>query len=335
MRLVRLWRTRRPTTFREKVRYKMLRDHRPLIVTFADKAAVRDHVAERVGAHVLPEAYAVLDDPSGLLDLELPASYVVKPTHGSGACVVVSPAAPADAVLPPAGTWWGYSHVRPDAVTRDELAATARFWSSKLYGQGPNREWAYGLVPPRVIVEEKLGAAPALQPTASVASTLQTAAPAPDDTPVAHGGPAIPAATDDTPVPQGGTPTAPPGDGIPDDYKLFVFHGRCRFIQVDAGRFGGRTQDFFDAEWNHLPMSGGPAWADPEPPRPARFDEMISIAERLGQDTDFVRVDLYHLPDRVVFGELTSYPAGGDSPFDPESFDLEFGRHWTVPRRYR
>lgn len=296
MRLVRLWRTRRPTTFREKVRYKMLRDHRPLIVTFADKAAVRDHVAERVGARVLPEAYAVLDDPSGLLDLELPASYVVKPTHGSGACVVVSPAAPADAVLPAAGTWWGYSHVRPDAVTRDELAATARFWSSKLYGQGPNREWAYGLVPPRVIVEEKLGAAPALQP---------------------------------------GTSAATPGDGIPDDYKLFVFHGRCRFIQVDAGRFGGRTQDFFDAEWNHLPMSGGPAWADPEPPRPARFDEMIAIAERLGQDTDFVRVDLYHLPDRVVFGELTSYPAGGDSPFDPESFDLEFGRHWTVPRRYR
>lgn len=62
---------------------------------------------------------------------------------------------------------------------------------------------------------------------------------------------------------------------------------------------------------------------------------MIEVAERLGADTDFVRVDLYHLTGRVIFGELTSFPAGGDSPFDPESFDEEFGRSWTVPRHYR
>ncbi len=61
---------------------------------------------------------------------------------------------------------------------------------------------------------------------------------------------------------------------------------------------------------------------------------MIGIAERLAVETDFVRVDLYDLPDRVVFGELSSFPAGGDSPFEPACFDLEFGRHWTPPRRY-
>ncbi len=82
-------------------------------------------------------------------------------------------------------------------------------------------------------------------------------------------------------------------------------------------------------------MSGGPAWADPPRPMPARLREMIAVAESLGDGTDFVRVDLYLLPDRIVFGELTSYPAGGDSPFEPPSFDVEFGRHWTVPRRYR
>jgi hypothetical protein len=62
---------------------------------------------------------------------------------------------------------------------------------------------------------------------------------------------------------------------------------------------------------------------------------MINLAERLGTDTDFVRVDLYDVNGRIVFGELTSFPARGDSPFDPESFDAEFGRPWTVPRRYR
>jgi hypothetical protein len=62
---------------------------------------------------------------------------------------------------------------------------------------------------------------------------------------------------------------------------------------------------------------------------------MITLAERLGRDTDFVRVDLYDVDGRIVFGELTSFPAGGDSPFFPESFNEEFGRQWTVPRRYQ
>jgi hypothetical protein len=283
VRLIRLVRTRRPRTFTEKVRYKMLRDHRMLLVTFADKAAVRDYVASHVGAEYLPRAFGIVSDPEQLRELELPTSYVVKPTHGSGAAIVVSPNGSEDQTLPPAVWGWVYRHVRPSAVTVDALVDIARVWMTKLYGQGPNREWAYGRVKPAVIVEEMLVA---------------------------------------------------PG-GIPDDYKFFVFHGRCRYIQVDAGRFDERTQDFYDADWQHLPMSGGPAWATPPRARPERLDEMISIAERLGAETDFVRVDLYALPDRIVFGELTSYPAGGDSPFEPESFNAEFGSHWTVPRRYR
>jgi hypothetical protein len=286
-RLVRWWRlfrTRRPRTFTEKVRYKMLRDHRPLIVTFADKAAVRDHVAATVGAHVLPRSWGVFEDPGDLASVSLPEAYVVKPTHGSGAVVVVSPDAPADARLPAAHHSWVYAHVRPEHAARDQLVAIARHWRGQLYGQGPNREWVYGRITPRVLVEELLRS---------------------------------------------------PDGSLPEDFKFFVFHGRCHVVQVDGGRFGRRTQDFHRPGWEHLPMSGGPAWADPPHPRPARLGEMIGLAERLGAGTDFVRVDLYHLPDRIVFGELTNYPAGGDSPFHPDSFDEVFGRPWTVPRRYR
>ena len=284
VRAVRLWRTRRPATFREKVRYKMLRDRRPLIVTFADKAAVRNLVASRIGQHVLPRVYGILDDPRELRDLELPGSYVVKPTHGSGAAIVVSSSARPDARLPTDAGSWEYRHVRPETVDRDRLVELASGWVSQLYGQGPNREWVYGRVPRRIIVEELLEG---------------------------------------------------PDGGIPDDLKFFVFHGRCRYVQLDAGRFGRRTQDFFLPDWRHLPLSGGPAWADPEPSAPERLDEMIDLAERLAAGTDFVRVDLYDLGDRIVFGELTSYPAGGESPFDPERYNAEFGSWWTVPRRYR
>jgi hypothetical protein len=284
VRLTRLWRTRRPRTFREKVRYKMLRDHRPLVVTFADKAAVREYVADAVGARYLPRAYAIIDDPRDLHGVDLPDRFVLKPTHGSGAAVIVSPSAPADARLPPEEHSWVYRHVRPEWAPRAGLEAVARGWVSQLYGQGPNREWVYGQVPRRVIAEELL---------------------------------------------ESGL------GGIPDDYKFFVFHQRCWFVQVDRGRFGVRTQDFFRPDWQHLPLSGGPPWGNPEPERPPALDEMIELAERLGQGTDFVRVDLYDVDGRIVFGELTSFPAGGDSPFYPESFNEEFGAPWTVPRRYR
>ena len=284
VRAVRLWRTRNPHTFREKVRYKMLRDHRALVVTFADKAAVRDYVGTMVGGGYLPRAYAIVDDPAALRDVNLPDAFVVKPTHGSGAAIVVSDRAPREARLPSQQGSWGYSHVRPESAPREDVVRIARDWLAQLYGQGPNREWVYGRMPRRIIVEELLANA----------------------------------------------------DGaIPDDYKFFVFHGKCAFVQVDTGRFGRRTQDFFRSNWQHVPLSGGPPWAEREPAKPARLSEMIDVAERLGADTDFVRVDLYDVDGRVVFGELTSFPAGGDNPFDPESFNEEFGLQWTVPRRYR
>ncbi|CAN5719772.1 N/A [soil metagenome] len=284
VRAVRLWRTRNPRTFNDKVRYKMLRDRRALVVTFADKVAVRDYVAAMIGDRYLPRAYAILDDPVALTDVNLPRAHVVKPTHGSGAAVVVSDRADPEARLPTDPGSWVYRHVRPEAAPTDDIVRIAQGWMAQLYGQGPNREWVYGQMPRRVIVEEMLSG---------------------------------------------------PDGVVPDDYKFFVFDGECAFVQVDSGRFGRRTQDFFRPEWEHLPLRGGPPWADPEPAQPARLAEMIDLAERLGAGTDFVRVDLYDVPGRIVFGELTSFPAGGDSPFDPESFNEKFGRRWTVPRRYR
>jgi hypothetical protein len=218
-----------------------------------------------------------------LLEQDLPRQYVLKPSHGSGAVVVVSDTADPSARLPRVEGCWSYIHVRPEHADRRQLAAIAEYWMQQLYGQGPNREWAYGYVPRRVFVEELL-----TNGSGSVA----------------------------------------------DDYKLFVFHGRCEFVQVDTGRFGKRTQNFYRRPWIPLPLNGGPPRAEQPQPAPDCLDDMIVIAEKLAASTDFVRVDLYVVEGRIVFGELTNYPAGGDSPFHPESFDGEFGRTWSVPRRY-
>jgi len=280
----RLWRTRRPVTFNDKVRYKLLRDHRPLMVDFADKAAMRRHVGRLVGVEHLPVLHALLDDADGVLTAPLPREYVLKPTHGSGACVIVHDSAPHDATLPPAEQGWCYSEVRPAGVDDHHLRDVAAGWLRLRYGRGPNHEWAYGRARRRLLVEELLRGA----------------------------------------------------DGsLPADVKLFVFHQRCRFVQVDSDRFGERTRDFFDRDGQPLPLTGGLPRGLVAPPPQEQLAQMVEIAERLGAGTDFVRVDLYGLPGRIVVGELTSSPAGGDSPFDPPTWNTEFGRTWTVPRRYR
>jgi hypothetical protein len=47
--------------------------------------------------------------------------------------------------------------------------------------------------------------------------------------------------------------------------------------------------------------------------RPARFSEMVDLANALSVDFDFVRVDLYCTKDQVYFGELTCTPHAGYS----------------------
>jgi len=279
-----LLRSRRPVSFNDKVRYKLLRDRRPLVVTYADKARMRPHVTRLVGAQHLPGLLGLLEEPRELRRLALPPEYVLKPTHGSGACLVVSHLAPADARLPSPQSGWVYSRVRPEHADLGQIEALAGAWLTKRYGRGPNHEWAYGAAGRQLLVEELL--------------------------------------------------TGADGD-VPADCKVFVFHGRATYIQIDGDRFGTRTQDFFDRDWVRLDLSGGPPGADRPAPRPARLDQILSMAERLSEGSDFVRVDLFDLPDRLVVGELTSSPAGGHSPFHPTHWNTVFGSHWTVPRRYR
>jgi hypothetical protein len=57
---------------------------------------------------------------------------------------------------------------------------------------------------------------------------------------------------------------------------------------------------------------------------------MLMIAEKLGAETDFVRVDLYDVAGQIYFGELTNFPAGGNNRFEPKTFDAVLGAQWRI-----
>ena len=120
----------------------------------------------------------------------------------------------------------------------------------------------------------------------------------------------------------------------PLDYKFYVFHGRVEYVHVDFNRFDGGRRRFFDREWNPQDFRKGGIPLGPSIDEPTRYEEMREIAEQLGTDFDFIRVDLYLLNnERIVFGELTVGPSHGRSPFDPERYDFVFGELWDNPGR--
>lgn len=115
------------------------------------------------------------------------------------------------------------------------------------------------------------------------------------------------------------------GVALPVDYKLWVFGGKVRFVQVDLDREHEHKRVLFDTAWNRLDCEIGYP-SDPRPVEPpASLARMIEFAEALVEDIDFVRVDFYELDGRPLFGEMTFYPGGGYEAIVPAAFDRQLG----------
>jgi hypothetical protein len=132
-----------PTTFNEKLHWLMLNYRIPEMTQCADKYEVRRYVADRGCASILNDLYGVWDDPADMVFEQLPDTFVLKVTHGSGQNLICR----------------DKSRLNVKS-TRRQLAEWMRrseYWVS--------REWAYKNIRPRIICERLLtdeqGAVPA------------------------------------------------------------------------------------------------------------------------------------------------------------------------------
>jgi hypothetical protein len=117
--------------------------------------------------------------------------------------------------------------------------------------------------------------------------------------------------------------------GLPFDYKFQMIHGKCAFIQVDVSRYGRHQRHLYTENWglinartSHPPLADGL-------PIPPELTEMLKISENLSDGIDFVRIDLYALKSRVVFGEMTNYPNGGLKEIWPKNLSIELAKKWV------
>jgi TupA-like ATPgrasp len=251
-----------PTTFNEKILYKILYDRRPVLTRLADKLQARDYVAERIGAGYLTTLYQVCRSPDEIDWGKLPRRFAIKTKHGSGMYILV---------------------LDKSGVDVSAAAAQLDAWlAMNFYDQF--LEWAYRDIRPAILIEEML--------------------------------------TDES-------------GAMAVDWKFYTFDGRAEFLQVNLDRFGQATRNDYDRHLNRLSFRGPHHPNSPtDPTFPRNIDLMFSLADRLGSGLDFVRVDMYNLNGRIVFGEFTNYPGAGLDPFHPAEFDAVFGSKWRWPPRY-
>lgn len=117
----------------------------------------------------------------------------------------------------------------------------------------------------------------------------------------------------------------------PNDYKFLTFNGKVRLIDVHVDRFGKHAYSLFDEDWRPLAVDWGKGYPRSNLPvkKPKNLEEMIAIAEILGSEFEFARIDLYDHNGRIYFGEITHYPNGRTEIFDPPAFDRAMGDVWA------
>ena len=112
------------------------------------------------------------------------------------------------------------------------------------------------------------------------------------------------------------------------DYKFHCIHNLVYGEYVCYDRVLGThnvNYDHYDADWN---LTDGvlPTFHPHQRliPKPTRFDEMKRIAVALSEGLEYVRVDLYEIEGKIIFGEMTFTPMGNYLPYTHERLvDME------------
>jgi hypothetical protein len=116
------------------------------------------------------------------------------------------------------------------------------------------------------------------------------------------------------------------------DYKFFCFNGEPKFLQIDVERGINDQRAFYDLEWNKLEFYNKEnRLYEGEMTQPENFEEMIWVARTLADKFPFVRVDLYSIKNKTIFGEMTFYPADGRKDFHPAHYNKILGDMIKLP----
>ena len=123
-----------PVSYTEKMQCRKLFDRNPAFPVFCDKLLTREYITEKGFKKLLPKLLWSGSDPKKIPFDALTPPYIIKPTHRSGAKLVVR---------------------TKDDVDKFQIYNICRKWIRRSYGRGIG-EWGYQYATRRILIEELL-----------------------------------------------------------------------------------------------------------------------------------------------------------------------------------
>lgn len=118
---------------------------------------------------------------------------------------------------------------------------------------------------------------------------------------------------------------------IPDDLKCFCFQdndgNKRKILYIERVIDDERYRIMFDENWRILDYGGSFEKLDIKIKKPKNYKEILHVIDKLSEDFNFVRVDLYVIGNNIYFGELTFIPTAGYLKFDDNKTDKIWGEY--------
>lgn len=109
------------------------------------------------------------------------------------------------------------------------------------------------------------------------------------------------------------------------DYKFFCFDGVPKIMYISKDKAQQPYTDFYDMDFNHLPIHVKDPNSDVKREKPKEFDLMKRLAEALSKGMPHLRVDFYVIKEKIYVGELTFYHNGGVTRIQPDEWNIKMG----------
>lgn len=116
------------------------------------------------------------------------------------------------------------------------------------------------------------------------------------------------------------------------DYKFFCFQGKpyCVYVSRDLLHDRQAQLGFYYLDGRKMPLHRDDYDEIENVTFPTYYKDMESAARKLAEGFPFVRVDFFVTDETWYFAELTFTPSAGMMPFNPEKYDLQWGKMISI-----
>lgn len=116
------------------------------------------------------------------------------------------------------------------------------------------------------------------------------------------------------------------------DFKFYCFDGTPKVLLVASNRFTSHNFDYFDMDFNRLPITSVAGKNNYEiNESPSNFEKMKELVAILSKGLPHVRIDLYNCNGDIYFGEMTFYDSSGFDDMNSNEWNSRFGSWITLP----